>query len=82
MVNDMHCSDCGRTGHPEEIVKGSIRTQIILWMMLIIPGLFYSMWRQGTRKKVCSYCGSEALEPLPGSNEERFQRELEKQHSH
>lgn len=82
MMNNMHCSDCGHTGHPEETYKGSIRTQIILWFMLIIPGLFYSMWRQGTRRRICPHCGSEALKPLPGSVEERFQREFQKQHSH
>jgi hypothetical protein len=57
------CQNCGRTCNPKTITKGSIAIEIILWLMLLLPGLIYSVWRHTSRYKGCSYCGSESLVP-------------------
>lgn len=59
MSNKSHCSSCGSDSEPLVVRKGSVRTQIILWLMLVLPGFFYSMWRESTKRTVCRVCGSE-----------------------
>ena len=38
--------------------------EIILWILFIIPGLIYSLWRLSSRGDVCSQCGQANLIPL------------------
>jgi len=37
--------------------------EVVLWLCFIIPGLLYSLWRQGSRQPVCAKCGGTALVP-------------------
>ena len=37
--------------------------EIVLWCLLILPGLIYSLWRVTTRSDVCRACGSSELVP-------------------
>ncbi len=58
------CSNCGTIGRPKSKTRGNIIIEIILWLMMIIPGLIYSLWRCGTTEKVCRSCGSPNMVPL------------------
>jgi len=58
------CLDCGTTDVPQNLVKGDLLTEIILWLLLGIPGMIYTVWRITTRTKVCPTCGSERMIPL------------------
>ena len=64
MAREMVCVRCGTVGKPKQKVKGSFLLEAALWLMLIIPGIFYSLWRSfGGTLKVCRSCGSEELVP-------------------
>jgi len=58
------CTVCGNIGNPKTMVKGSILTELFLWLFFILPGIFYSIWRLSTKSKVCSKCGSINLVPV------------------
>ncbi|ACL71485.1 hypothetical protein Tgr7_0387 [Thioalkalivibrio sulfidiphilus HL-EbGr7] len=58
------CSRCGTANKARTHTRGSIFIEILLWLMFIIPGLIYSIWRLTTRGKVCGVCGSADLVPL------------------
>jgi len=58
------CSQCGNVGKPKKETKGSILTELVLWLFFIIPGLCYSIWRLSSKHEVCRYCGNESLVPL------------------
>ncbi|MBZ5700264.1 MAG: hypothetical protein LAN84_00295 [Acidobacteriia bacterium] len=60
----MICSDCGTTGIPKSDMKGSIILELFLWLMMILPGLLYSIWRLSTKGKVCRSCGSKNIIPI------------------
>jgi hypothetical protein len=58
------CSNCGSTAKPKTKTKGSIIIEFILWCMMLLPGLIYSIWRLTTRAEVCRVCESTGLVPL------------------
>jgi hypothetical protein len=58
------CKDCGTTGKPGRVTRGSLLIEIVLWLCFLIPGILYSLWRLTTKHKACKACGSQNLVPL------------------
>lgn len=59
----MTCLTCGSTMKPRTNTPGSLLLEIAAWLLLLVPGLIYSLWRVSARRKVCSCCGSEHIVP-------------------
>ncbi len=59
----MYCTSCGHIGKSKKKTPGSFFTELLLWMLLIVPGLIYSIWRLTARKKVCVNCGHPTVIP-------------------
>lgn len=55
---------CGTDAKPKSKTKGSIWIELFLWLMFIVPGVIYSLWRLSTREKVCPACGAPNMVPL------------------
>lgn len=53
-----YCPLCGTVARPKTRTKGSVVIEVILWLMIILPGLIYSIWRLTTREQVCPSCGA------------------------
>lgn len=60
----MYCTSCGTTGRGKLKTRGALLIEIILWLCFLVPGLIYSIWRQGSKHKVCRACGAASLVPL------------------
>ncbi|MGC1602305.1 MAG: hypothetical protein WA757_18850 [Candidatus Acidiferrales bacterium] len=58
------CLQCGSVGNTKGFMKGSVLTELFLWLFFILPGLIYSIWRHSTVAQVCSKCGSSNVIPL------------------
>lgn len=58
------CNECGYVGSTKKGVKGSLGIELVLWLLMIFPGLIYSIWRLSTKHKVCAQCGSTSLIPV------------------
>lgn len=58
------CQRCGTAAEPDQVTKGSIWIEVILWLCFLVPGLIYSFWRISTRHDVCQRCGSAELVPV------------------
>jgi len=58
------CRQCGHAAEPVTTVPGSARTEILLWLLLIIPGLAYTIWRSASRRRTCSKCGGTKVVPI------------------
>ena len=57
------CMWCGRCGEPNLVKRGHDLVEIALWFM-IVPGIFYSLWRYvSARIESCVTCGSPSLLP-------------------
>lgn len=72
MANKLLCLKCGFQGKPKLFTKGSIFIELILWLLLIIPGLIYSIWRHTTRYKGCPKCHEPNMIPLDSPVAQRF----------
>lgn len=75
-MSEKVCKECGTVGDPVTITKGSLGTEILLWLCLLLPGMFYTAWRHGSRYDGCPKCSSANLVPIDSP----VGRELSKNH--
>lgn len=59
----MFCSACGHEGPTKQITKGSTAIELVLWLLFLVPGLIYSIWRHNSRTAGCEVCGATTLIP-------------------
>ncbi len=64
MAKQMVCTQCGTVGTPIKITKGSLGMEIVLWLMFLIPGAIYSVWRLTSRYEGCPSCKGPNLVPV------------------
>ncbi len=64
MKSEKICLDCGYVGTTKRYVPGNIFLEMVLWCFMILPGLFYSLWRMASAKQVCRGCGGTRFVPL------------------
>lgn len=60
----IRCPNCGYTGIAHPSVKGSTIIEIGLWLIFLLPGALYSVWRVGSRKLRCPDCEFEYVVKL------------------
>jgi ribosomal protein S27AE len=63
-MNEKACARCGQVGQPATDTPGSLALEVLLWLLFLVPGLVYSVWRVSARREVCAACGSAELLPL------------------
>ena len=66
MANEFYCTACGARRKARIRNRGSSAIEIILWLLFIIPGLCYTMWRMGRKDRFCRTCN--APNPIPASS--------------
>lgn len=64
MAKEMYCTRCGTVAKPKREMKGSFVMEVFLWLLLLVPGLLYSIWRLTTKYNACPKCLSDAIVPL------------------
>ena len=64
MSQQFICSNCGYIGKPKKVTKGSFAIEIILWLLMIVPGVVYTIWRLTTKHEACPICGAINMIPL------------------
>lgn len=77
--SDWYCLQCGQFGSPRTITKGSFLIEIFLWLMLIVPGVIYSLWRLTSKFKGCRFCGSTSLVPPTSPKAREARAAIERQ---
>lgn len=61
---EMYCLRCGHVGKPKIVTPGSFAVELLLYLLLIIPGFAYSCWRVSRRFTECRQCGEANMIPL------------------
>jgi len=64
MPETLLCTQCLSRVYPQTVTPGNIFFELILWLLFILPGLLYSIWRLSARRRVCPFCGATAMIPL------------------
>ena len=73
------CKSCGKIVTPRNTVKGSFFVEVILWLLFLLPGMIYSIWRSATKAKVCPSCGSKELIEASSPLARQLQNNIAKQ---
>ena len=58
-----YCTICGEVAQTKTETKGTMGIELLLWIMFIVPGIFYSIWRLTSRHEACGVCGASG--PIP-----------------
>ena len=59
----IRCPNCGYTGKGQGMIEGSTWLELFLWILLIVPGLIYSIWRWTCGQYTgCPKCGWKYVE--------------------
>ncbi|HXK52976.1 hypothetical protein H6802_02905 [Candidatus Nomurabacteria bacterium] len=58
------CANCGFKGRPVKQTKGSFALELLLWIVFLIPGVAYTIWRMTTTQEVCPKCKTPNMLPL------------------
>jgi predicted permease len=72
------CTRCGVVQDPATAVKGSMLIELVLWLMFIVPGLIYSLWRLSSKHTKCRACGATELIPMNSPAGQKLLRDFEK----
>lgn len=60
-----YCTTCGaQTNRPVWVVNGSFATEVLLWLLMVLPGVLYSVWRITTKTQCCKQCRKATLIPI------------------
>ena len=64
-MSQMVCITCRDIGRSTDFTRGSLLTEIILWICFVVPGFIYSIWRVSTRAKICCpSCKTPSMVPV------------------
>ena len=62
--SNYYCKNCDSNVKGKRKTPGSFLVELILWLMFILPGLIYSIWRISNKKVICERCGWEYLKKI------------------
>lgn len=72
------CANCGFCGNSKMAVRGSLAMEIVLWLMFIVPGVIYSIWRLTTKQQVCPQCDAPNMVPPDSPRGKQLTAQLSK----
>jgi hypothetical protein len=75
----MICPNCGNFGHTQEVRPGSDLMTILLLLFLIVPGIFYALWRQLNVRRECPICHQSGMVPHHSPRGIKLQNEFHSQ---
>lgn len=50
------CMECGCQRDPINVKRGLLVIEIFMWLLYILPGVIYSIWRRLRKQEVCPNC--------------------------
>jgi hypothetical protein len=78
-VADKVCTACGYVGEAERITKGSFIIEVFLWLMLLVPGVIYTLWRHTSKYEACPECQSPGMIPEDSPVAQKFLADLHRE---
>jgi hypothetical protein len=63
MPGQFICNACGFVGSPKKQWKGSFWIEVFVWLLFIVPGLIYSIWRLTSKYDACHACKNASMIP-------------------
>ena len=60
----LYCTACGTVAIPKRYTKGSFGMEILLWLLMVLPGVLYTLWRITSKYAGCPQCQAPGMIPL------------------
>ena len=70
------CRECGYIGRKKSIRPGSTFIELILILTAVIPGIFYQLWRNSSKKEICPQCNSQNMVPVNSPGGKKVMQEF------
>jgi hypothetical protein len=58
-----YCPTCGYVGGRASYTKGSLGMAVLLYLLMILPGVLYSVWRLTSKYEGCPKCQAPQMIP-------------------
>ena len=58
------CTACRKESRVEPKRRGNTAAEVILWLVYVVPGIIYSIWRNTGKVYECPFCTSRIVEKL------------------
>jgi len=58
------CTQCGTVAVPKKKTPGYFALELLLYFLLVVPGIAYTAWRISNKKNVCPACSAESMIPV------------------
>lgn len=58
-----YCDHCGFVGYQKKYTPGSFGVEVLAWLLMILPGILYSLWRLSARYWGCPKCATGNMMP-------------------
>ncbi len=55
------CMECGCQREPIMAKRGMLIIELLMWLLYILPGVIYSIWRGVRKHEVCPNCGEPSV---------------------
>ena len=55
------CMECGCQRDPIDAKRGLLAIEIFMWLLYILPGVIYSIWRRVRRQEICPNCRTPSI---------------------
>ena len=55
------CMECSCQRDPIWVKRGWLIVEIVMWLLYILPGVIYSIWRRVRKQQVCPNCLNPAM---------------------
>jgi len=56
------CMECGCQRDPIDAKRGLLVIEIFMWLLYILPGVIYSIWRRVRKQQICPNCQNPSIE--------------------
>lgn len=73
---DLICRSCGTLGGGEVKRKGSGGIELLLYLIAIVPGIIYSLWRSSNKQIACAQCGGKEIIAIGSPVGQKLMREI------
>lgn len=58
------CAQCETVGDSKVRMPGSFVVELALYLLWILPGVIYTVWRYTNTERACTACGAKTLLPV------------------
>lgn len=77
-MKNIICTTCGYQGNTKKFMKGNFHTELLLWLLFVVPGALYTVLRLISQYEGCPDCKSNLCIPISSPIAKKLIKEIYK----